>query len=311
MVLKIVDGIQVNQQNVVSIIIRALNEIAYLPTLISTIRHQKLVDTTVKIVVVDSGSTDGTFEYAIKHADLVVSIEKANFSFGRAINLGLDAIESKITVLVSAHCIPKDEFWLRNLIEPIRAGEASASYGKQEAPKSGCISESNIFEMQYPSDSKLPDNDPKFNNANSAFTTSLGIELKFDENLTGLEDIDFAFKLLNQNFKIAYVAKATVIHYHNEKWKQIFRRFERESRSLSLIRGSHRPSLFVSINGLKSSVNLDLHPIQLMKLPTSFISSLRYRTAQFLGIYIGAKRTQLPKQNDIDRYFFNKQNYSG
>lgn len=308
MVLKIEDGVQVNNQNVVSIIVRALNEIIYLPTLISTIRHQKLVDATVKIVVVDSGSTDGTFEYATKHADLVVSIEKEKFSFGRAINLGLDAIDSQITVLVSAHCIPKDEFWLRNLIGPILAGKASASYGKQEAPTSGCISESNIFKMQYPSASKLPDNDPKFNNANSAFVTSLGIQFQFDENLTGLEDIDFAFKLLNQNFKIAYVANATVTHYHNEKWKQIFRRFERESRSLSTIRGSHRPSLLVSINGLKSSVNLDLHPFQLTKLPATFISSFRYRTAQFMGIYIGAKRTLLPKQNDIDRYFFNNQN---
>jgi glycosyltransferase involved in cell wall biosynthesis len=305
LVLKIEDGVQENNQKVVSIIVRALNEIAYLPTLISAIRHQKLVNATVKIVVVDSGSSDGTFEYATYHADLVVSIEKAKFSFGRAINLGLDAIDSQITVLVSAHCIPRDEFWLRNLIEPILAGEASASYGKQEAPASGCISESNIFKMQYPSASKLPDNDPKFNNANSAFATSLGIQFKFDENLTGLEDIDFALKLLNQNFKIAYVANATVTHYHNEKWKQIFRRFERESRALISIRGSHRPTLFVTIKSLCLLITFDLKSMRILSSPFSILSSVRYRTAQFLGIYFGSRRTQLPKQNDIDRYFFN------
>ncbi|SVB35229.1 uncharacterized protein METZ01_LOCUS188083, partial [marine metagenome] len=72
-----------NSDPKVSIIIRTLNEAAYLPGLFQMIRKQSY--TNYEIVVVDSGSFDGTWDIAKQYSDKTLSIEKDDFTFGVAI----------------------------------------------------------------------------------------------------------------------------------------------------------------------------------------------------------------------------------
>ena len=288
----------------VVVVIRTLNEINFLPLLIATVRRQIAKDVETIIVVVDSGSTDGTLRYAQIHADIVVEIEKVQFTFGRAINLGLKATKSDIAVIVSAHCIPTNNEWLENLIAPIIYGDASASYGRQVAPQSGHVSEANIFAMQYPESSDHHDIDPRFNNANSAFRTAVALPLGFDEDLPGLEDLDFAFRLIRAHHKIAYVANAIVIHLHNEKWAQIVRRFERESRALTAIRQLNPPALIVVCKSFLTSVLRDVSEPNLTMSSFRLRTIVQYRSAQYLGIYRGSRKSGKASVSELDRYFF-------
>ena len=42
----------------------------------------------MEVVVIDSGSVDGTIEIAKKHDARITTIEKSEFSFGRSLNRG-------------------------------------------------------------------------------------------------------------------------------------------------------------------------------------------------------------------------------
>ena len=55
---------------------------------------------------------------------------------------------------------------------------------------------------------------------------------KFDENLTGCEDMELAKRLCADGGKIGYVAEASVFHIHDETWRQVKTRYEREAVAL-------------------------------------------------------------------------------
>ena len=50
---------------------------------------------------------------------------------GKAINLPVKNIKSKFVVCLSAHCIPTDKNWLKNLLKPFKNKKVAAVYGKQ------------------------------------------------------------------------------------------------------------------------------------------------------------------------------------
>ena len=60
----------------VSIIIRTLNEQRYLPELLSAIKAQRFDNDQYEIVLVDSGSTDGTLAIADACGCKIVHIDK-------------------------------------------------------------------------------------------------------------------------------------------------------------------------------------------------------------------------------------------
>src|SRR3546814_2514597 len=58
---------------------------------------------------------------------------------------------------------------------------------------------------------------------------------RFDEDVTGLEDMELAQRLCQSRGRIGYVAEACVYHHHAESWSQVQRRFEREALALQKI----------------------------------------------------------------------------
>ncbi len=99
-----------------SIVIRSYNEAKHIRKLILGIRAQTLP--AHEIILVDSGSTDGTPEIALAMGVQVVPIDKRQFTFGRALNLGCRHATGDILVFVSAHVYPSYDTWLATLLAP-------------------------------------------------------------------------------------------------------------------------------------------------------------------------------------------------
>ena len=93
---------------------------------------------------------------------------------------------------------------------------------------------------------------PKFlkrffcNNANSAISRKCWLKYKFDEDITGLEDMELSKRLHGDKGRIAYIAESCVYHIHAESWRQIKRRYERESIAMQRI----MPELQISFNDM-------------------------------------------------------------
>jgi len=219
----------------ISIVIRTLNEAKHLPELLSGIESQQYDGARIDTVVVDSGSTDGTQDIALRFGCELSHIRREDFSFGRSLNQGCEAATGDILVIASGHCVPTDEHWLRRLCEPVAAGEVGYSYGRQMGGPDSRFSECRIFEKYYPVRSQVPQQGFFCNNANAALSRAAWQAHRFDEELTGLEDMHLAMRLCAAGGKVGYVADACVYHFHAESWAQIQRRFEREALALQKI----------------------------------------------------------------------------
>lgn len=215
-----------------SIIFRALNEEKWFGEALAVCRRQKAPDCDVEIVLVDSGSTDRTIDIANNFGVRVVHIKKADFTFGRSLNYGCEAAAGDYLVFISAHCIPSHDNWLVNLINPLREGVCDYAYGRQLGHDVTQFSERQIFAQYFPPHDKLPQDDFFANNANAAIKKDLWARYKFDEQVTGLEDMVLAKQIVSDGGKIGYVANAPVFHIHEETLSETQRRYYREALTL-------------------------------------------------------------------------------
>ena len=144
-------------KHLASIVIRTLNESVHLPDLLQSIASQSLDDNlSLEIVVVDSGSTDGTLAIVERFGCRIVKIDKSIFSFGRSLNWGCEAANGDILVFISGHCVPVSPSWLQLLCQPLVGGSASYAYGRQVGDDDSYFSERRIFAQYYPDTSAIP-----------------------------------------------------------------------------------------------------------------------------------------------------------
>ncbi|MDP2859020.1 MAG: glycosyltransferase family A protein, partial [Bacillota bacterium] len=216
----------------IGIVIRTYNERRHLSEVLAGVARQVVENHLVRTIVVDSGSNDGTPEIAMQADCEVLHVPKSEFSFGRSLNLGCEALDADIVAFLSGHCIPVQEDWLAKLIAPILQEKAVLTYGRQIGHSSTRFSERRIFEKYFPLESQIPQRELFCNNANAAILAPIWREYKYDETVTGLEDLHMAKRLLADGLQLAYVAEAPVVHIHQESWLRVKNRFEREAIAL-------------------------------------------------------------------------------
>lgn len=288
-----------------SVVIRTLNEARHLPDLLKSISEQELGAHTCEVVLVDSGSTDGTVHIAESHHCTIVRISKADFSFGRSLNVGCAAAAGDALVFVSGHCIPYDRHWLVRLVEPLQQPGIALSYGRQIGGETTHFSERQIFAKYFPLESRIPQDGFYCNNANSALLRSDWEALKFDEELTGLEDMHIAKALTQRGRRIAYVANATVHHLHDESWRQVKRRFEREAIALQRIMPEVHLGAIDILRYAVSAILLDWGAaLQEKRLSRVFSDIVLYRLCQFWGAYRGNQVHRQLSRATKERYYY-------
>jgi rhamnosyltransferase len=290
----------------VSIVIRTLNEARYLRQLLQGIGRQRFDGARVETVVVDSGSTDGTLDIAREFNCVVTHIRREQFSFGRSLNMGCETASGNVLVFVSGHCVPTDEHWLRELCSPIFEDAVDYTYGRQVGGPESRFSECRIFEKYYPATARVPQNGFFCNNANSALSKTAWAAHRFDEELTGLEDMELAQRLCSAGGKVGYVAAGCVYHYHNESWPQVRRRFEREAIALQRIMPQIHVSPLDVVRYLASSVVHDVRCARRQGYSAArlFGEIARYRLAQYTGSFKGNHQHRRLSRAEKDIYFY-------
>jgi rhamnosyltransferase len=288
-----------------SIIIRTYNEARHLGELLAAIRDQDIPSSDYEVILVDSGSTDGTLELAASQGAKEVFISREEFSFGRSLNYGCQAARGKTLVFVSGHCIPEDGSWLRNLTDPILDETVTYTYGKQRGGGNTKYSENQLFRKYFPENSMLPQEGFFCNNANAALSRAAWMRNPFNESVTGLEDMELAKRLVSQGQAIGYVAEAGVKHLHDETWRQIRWRYEREAIALQAI----MPNIHVTrrdfIRYFAAGVLLDWGlALQDKRLHKELVNIVRFRWNQYRGSYRGNHEHRKLSQRQKEHYFY-------
>jgi rhamnosyltransferase len=288
-----------------SIVIRTLNEGRYLDDLLVMIGRQDTRGIEIETVLIDSGSTDDTLDIADRHGARVTHIHKREFSFGRSLNRGSAFATGDILVYISGHCIPVNATWLQTLCQPLIDGHAAYSYGRQIGDDDSSYSERRIFAKYFPEQSAVPQEGFFCNNANSALLRSAWQAHPFDEELTGLEDMELAKRMVSAGKKIAYVAEAPVFHHHQESWAQIRRRFEREALALRSIMPEVHLSRLDVLRCVTVSVWGDWKEAARNGVTsTSKMDMLFYRWNQYRGSYKGNHEHRRLSQRAKERFFY-------
>lgn len=183
-------------------------------------------------MLVDSGSTDDTRAIAADAGCRVVELAPERFTYGHALNVGCAAARAPVCALVSAHCVPANDRWLARLLAPLRDPAVAASYGKQ-LPLAGTPPyEQRNFLTGFPFGSRRQTSHAFFHNANAALRREVWERLPFDETLPGLEDREWARRVLGAGWHIVYEPLAMVYHHHAETLAQIYARSFREGVAL-------------------------------------------------------------------------------
>jgi rhamnosyltransferase len=275
-----------------SIIIRAYNEEKYIGRLLEGIRRQTLQD--VEIILVDSGSTDGTVAVAESFGARLVRIPPLTFTFGRSLNYGVRAATQELIVIASAHVYPVYPDWLESLLRPFEDPVVALTYGKQRGPETVHFSEQQIYHQWYPDRSQPHQTTAFCNNANAAIRKSLWEKNPYEETLTGLEDVAWAKWARGQGYDIAYVAEAEIIHVHSETPQEVFNRYRREGMAFKQIYPEAHFSYYDFVRLTAMNILSDIwHAARERTLWRNVASIFWFRFMQFHGTHVGYRESGL------------------
>jgi glycosyltransferase involved in cell wall biosynthesis len=287
-----------------SIIIRSFNEEKHIGRLLQGISMQTIAQQ-IEIILVDSGSTDATVAIAEKMGVKIITIHPEDFSFGFALNKGCETAAGEFLLFASAHVYPLYTDWVERMLKPFKDSSVALVYGRQVGNQQTKYSENQLFKKWFPAVSHYNQSIPFCNNANAVIRKILWLKQPYDEQLTGLEDLDWGTKIKDKGFKIAYEAFAPIVHVHEETPSRIKNRYRREAIALKKIYPDEHFTLgsFIrlSVANIWSDGVHALHQKQFLKQIGSIVM---FRTLQFWGTYLGYKQTMQPDETLRIRMYY-------
>ena len=99
----------------VTVAIPVLNGARYLDEVLSAVRAQR-IDRELEILVVDSGSTDGSLEIARRHGAVVHEIDAREFSHGGTRNRMMAMARGEHVAFLTQDATPAHDGWLAALL---------------------------------------------------------------------------------------------------------------------------------------------------------------------------------------------------
>jgi rhamnosyltransferase len=226
----------------VSVVVPVRNGSATLRALLDAVRAQR-TDADVEVVVIDSGSTDGSAELARRHGvDRVIEIRPDEFDHGATRNLGIAQSRGDLVILVVQDALPASDVWLDALVAPLVDDLAVAgSFARQvprpdasaiakyylsrwvaagDVPRTVSLSGRQEFDAMAPAD-RL--DTCAFDNVCACLRRSVWQRHPFRRTPIG-EDVAWAREVLLAGHHLAFVPEAVVVHSHDRPLAYEFRR---------------------------------------------------------------------------------------
>jgi GT2 family glycosyltransferase len=195
--------------------------------------------------------------------------------------------------------------WLENLLKPFIDPAVALVYGKQRGGLTAKYSEEQIFKKWFPESSDTYQKHPFCNNANCAVRKSLWMQMPYDETLAGLEDLDWAKRVVRKGYKIAYSSDAEIVHIHNETLLNIYNRYRREAIALKTIYPQEWFNFWTFMRLMAGNCLSDYyHSIRERVFWRNFAAIFLFRLTQFWGTYCGYLQTGQISGQLRDKFYY-------
>lgn len=210
-----------------SVIVRCKDEEKFLERALTSLRRQTVEP---EIVVVDSGSTDRSLEIAKRWCDKLIEIPAASFTFGHSLNVGAEASSAPFHFVLSAHCHAHRDDWIERSLTHYERDDVGAVSGYHALPDG-----SPLVGVFY-QDAEHARTHPfwGFSNHGSSWRASVWKENAFDATLSSAEDREWAQRITQAGWVIAFDPELAVDMSH--AWRtpgELFRRLRLSARAIA------------------------------------------------------------------------------
>jgi rhamnosyltransferase len=214
-----------------SIVVRVQDGRSDLDELLPLVRAQTVA---AELIVVDSGSRDGSQDVARRFADQIIELEPGTYSPGRALNRGAAASEGEIIFALSSHCRPRDDRWIEGALELYAREDVAATNGSPAGPDGerfhGVFYQAADHARAHPHWG--------FSNHASSWRAEVWSQHPFDEEVVTAEDRLWAIDVTAAGWLIAFDARLWIEQEH--RWKNgTLNWFRRERHELLVIGANH------------------------------------------------------------------------
>ncbi|MEZ5988830.1 MAG: glycosyltransferase [Planctomycetota bacterium] len=223
------------------------------PGIFARMASQEL-DRPFEILVIDSGSRDGTVEFLERQDVRLIRIPNTEFNHGLTRNRGIQEARGDIVVLATQDARPFDEHWMQRLVDCYEDPEVAGAYSRQlprpdanpfikdrlsswaaagEEPRVQRVGSREEFEALPPLE-KLAR--VAFDNVSSSVRRSVALEVPFRERQFG-EDLDWGHRAVLAGHKVVFEPRSKVVHSHNNSIWYEFKRVYLDHQNLNRIFG--------------------------------------------------------------------------
>jgi glycosyltransferase involved in cell wall biosynthesis len=262
---------------------------------LAAVRAQE-VDREVELLVIDSGSTDGSVALAREHGARVVEIARAEFSHGGTRNRLMELSRGEHVAFLTQDSVPAGPGWLAALLGGFGEEDVALVCGPYLPRPDASPMVRRELEQYFASfGGARVDRGPLegaspaafFSSANGAVARWAWEQVPFRP-LPYAEDQQLARDMLAAGFAKAYVPEAAVVHSHDHPpWRALQRYFD-DFRALSEVHGHREPlnPRYVAAR-IRNDVAADRGSAPLGRV-------LGHHTARALGRSLGSNADRLP-----------------
>ncbi|WP_105244572.1 glycosyltransferase [Psychrobacter sp. Marseille-P5312] len=203
-----------------------------------------------EVVIVDSGSKDGTIEYIHNYPEVkLLHIDSKDFQHGRTRNYAIEHTRGEFVAVLTHDALPADEFWLYNIVSllehyPDAAGAFGRHFAYNDADpytKKDLIDHFNGFDnfpinlSKYTDEEKYNSEDRGwrqvlhfYSDNNSCMRKSVWEKIPYPEVPFG-EDQAWAKLVTDAGYEKLYSKAATVYHSHDFDYEETRKRASEEA----------------------------------------------------------------------------------
>lgn len=211
----------------ISVVIPTYNAGEEFKTLLEALVHQEQIPE-LELVIIDSGSTDGTPELAEQYGAKLIRISQAEFSHSYARNLGAKHASGQYVLFMTQDALPGNTAWMLSMAQPLLRRSAVAVSCREEPRKDcdllgrfsiwthsdymGVLQEDRLLKMPAVRSSDELRKNSQLNDV--ACMIRRDVFQQFGYRGDYAEDLDLGLRLIEAGYHLALLASAPVIHSH-------------------------------------------------------------------------------------------------
>ena len=194
-----------------------------------------------EVIIIDSGSTDGTLDFLKGYTIRLKQICPKEFNHGLTRNMGIELAQGRYVVLMTQDAIPADGYWLGNILENFNDELVAGVYCRQiprenadvltkrqlnnwlTGRQSRAINFVENWEAYQAIEPIKKFNLCAFDDVCSCVRKSVWEKIPYTETYFA-EDLEWGKKAIEAGYKIVYEPHAAVNHSHNRSFLYEYKR---------------------------------------------------------------------------------------